>query len=176
MNKNKFGIKLNFYKQIFELIDEEELENIDGDLQNKLLKLLTKKTVFPINYNVPQNKETAQNENIKLKEDITGKRLLLNGFKKKNENIFYYNKILLTGNEYEDSIELNISVNLENKTISIGVIDFTFFQNYDYQALLKNRGSRNIISMVCHYKVQKVMERLLERNIITNDYKLGDYI
>lgn len=91
------------------------------------------------------------------------------GFNSVHENSKWY--------LYKDlglNISLNITVNKDNGSFVIDVLDEDFLQPYDYQYILINTPGHKIANEV-RDKVTEIILDLVDKGII-EDYKVGDYI
>jgi len=118
-----------------------------------------------INFDVELNSKGINKNIVCVADDET---LIKNGFTNHHKPTMYWSSNL--GNE----IVFSIGVNIATRTVEIDILDDSFCQPYDYQAMIE-RGSTNKIVLEVHNKVQAIMKKLLDKNIISG-YTIGDYI
>lgn len=128
-----------------------------------------------INYNIPL---TRARQNALIKARVLAKEEMEKaGFILTSDGKYWKLTRVLSHEEiHGDNYDTTLEISINNKTnkIHIDVLDELWLQIYDYQAILRVDPSHPY-ALDIHFKVQKVMETLLELKIITG-YIPGDYI
>ena len=118
-----------------------------------------------INYNVPLN-HCGQNANLKGN--------ILND-KKMEANEFYYNIHLDRWRLWENlGCDISLTIKIAGEYLFIDVLDESFAQPYDYQAILR-RTPDHKFALDIHNQVQAIMKQLSDCGII-DGYIANDYI